>query len=412
MREGFVKDLRRALNHLYDPDFLGSSPLCSIFGLTGSDHRAIRLQRILEEAIAAGKPKTREPATSRQWHTYQLLAYRYLQQFSQRQVARQLNISVGQLAREQNAALQALALQIWERQGLVGDALMAAVSPSEATDSRSEPAALPNDLAWLAVPSAERVAEVSHTLRDVAAMMQPLFARYGAALEMDVPANLPALAVYPSALRQMLLNLLTDAAHGAQGGRVAVSAAEADWLVTLRILAVTERRAQLARADVAAPTLNSTQQLAALSGGSLVVTTEGASSTALLSLPSVERTPVLVVDDSRDHIRLLQRYVAGTRYRLFATEDPEQAVAMVEQTGARVVVLDIMMPKSDGWTVVQRLRSHPVAAGVPIVVCSIVPCEELALSLGADAFLPKPLTQERFLAMLACWTRPAAPAPP
>ena len=411
MREGFVQDLRRALNHLYDPDFLGRSPLCSLFNLKGAFNRPVRLQRLLEEGVAALKPKTRAPATARQWHLYELLAYRYLQQFSQREVARQLNISLGQLARDQNAALQALALHLWERYSLADDVPGAQGPLPDAANREPDPAALPNDLAWLAVPSPERVAEASQTLRDTAAMVQPLFARYGATLVLDVPANLPALAVYPSALRQMLLNLLTDAAHAAQGGRVCVTATEADWGVNLRVQAFAGPRAQCVAADAPSPSLNLTKQLVGLSGGSLTATVAGDSTTTLLCLPSVERTPILVVDDSSDHIQLLHRFAFGTRYRLFATEDPEQAIAMAEQTGARVVVLDIMMPRSDGWTVVQRLRAHPTTSGLPIIVCSIVPCEELALSLGASAFLPKPVSQEGFLAMLARWAGPPAPAP-
>jgi CheY-like chemotaxis protein len=65
-----------------------------------------------------------------------------------------------------------------------------------------------------------------------------------------------------------------------------------------------------------------------------------------------------------------------------------------------VIVLDVMMPRIDGWEMLGRLRSNRATSHVPVIVCTIMAQEELALSLGAAGFLKKPVTRQDFLAAL------------
>ncbi len=110
--------------------------------------------------------------------------------------------------------------------------------------------------------------------------------------------------------------------------------------------------------------------------------------------------PVLAIDDNTDTLQLLQRYTAGTQYRLIGTRDPEQALSLAEKLSPQIIVLDVMMPQVDGWKVLGRLQQHPLTGHIPIVVCTILAQEALALSLGASAFIRKPITRQEFLAAL------------
>jgi CheY-like chemotaxis protein len=56
-----------------------------------------------------------------------------------------------------------------------------------------------------------------------------------------------------------------------------------------------------------------------------------------------------------------------------------------------------MMPEIDGWSVLAQLRQHPLTSHVPIIICTILPQEELSLSLGANAFIRKPIARRIFL---------------
>jgi CheY-like chemotaxis protein len=60
----------------------------------------------------------------------------------------------------------------------------------------------------------------------------------------------------------------------------------------------------------------------------------------------------------------------------------------------------VMMPNVDGWELLGRLRQHPSTADIPVLVCTILPQETLALSLGASAFVRKPITRQVFLSAL------------
>lgn len=71
------------------------------------------------------------------------------------------------------------------------------------------------------------------------------------------------------------------------------------------------------------------------------------------------------------------------------------------------IILDVMLPSADGYEALQTLRSDPITASIPVVVCTVLKQRDLALALGATDFLAKPATQGALLAALArCWVSP------
>jgi len=76
------------------------------------------------------------------------------------------------------------------------------------------------------------------------------------------------------------------------------------------------------------------------------------------------------------------------------------AIALAEKLAPRTILLDVMMPEVDGWELLGRLSSHPVTADIPVVVCTILAQRDLALLMGASAFLRKPFTRGELLAVL------------
>ena len=110
--------------------------------------------------------------------------------------------------------------------------------------------------------------------------------------------------------------------------------------------------------------------------------------------------PVLVIDDNPDTLHMLQRYAVGTPYHVVTTRDPEQALSLAAECSAQVIVLDVMMPRVDGWRILAQLRQHVLTGNIPVVVCTILAQEEMALSLGASSFIRKPLTRAAFLTVL------------
>jgi CheY-like chemotaxis protein len=156
--------------------------------------------------------------------------------------------------------------------------------------------------------------------------------------------------------------------------------------------------------------LSMARQLAALSGARLELDAAPppARFTAWLTWPAVDLLPVLALDDNADALQLIQRCLSSSRYQCVGTADPARLPGLIEQARPVAILLDVMLPEVDGWELLGRLRENPRTAGIPVIVSTILPQEELALTLGAAAFLRKPLTRERLLAAL---DRVAAPPP-
>lgn len=397
--EQFLKHLRDALNHLYDPDRLRRSPLASIFDVADRFDTPSALQRILTEAIESLKPGVEEPPRSHSRQVYDLLMYRYVQQFSQQEVADQLGMSVRHLRREQRVALETLTYHLWEQYGLEKRLDEAA----EATAQVAEPDSIAgDDLAWLKDVPSDSPTDLSQMIPAVLELAQPLAARHDVRLETKLADNVSNLAVHPIALRQILLNLLTVAIHRASGRQVTVLALPEGLDVEIWVRVHPGQRDTPPSAGVndEGVSLDLACRLAEMCRCTLALSAEDETFGATLTLPAVEQLPVLAIDDNADTIQLMQRYTTGTRYRLLGTHDLEQALDLAEQFSPQIVVLDVMMPQLDGWEVLGRLRQHPLTSHTPIIVCTILPQEELALSLGASGFVRKPITRQSFLAAL------------
>jgi CheY-like chemotaxis protein len=84
---------------------------------------------------------------------------------------------------------------------------------------------------------------------------------------------------------------------------------------------------------------------------------------------------------------------------LFA-RDAQQAIAHMQNTRPYAIVLDLMMPQMDGWDLLQRFLTQPDTQTVPIIICSVLKQKDLALSLGATAFIEKPISEMLLLSTL------------
>lgn len=384
----FIRELRRVLRHLYDPDVLRNSPLRVLLPETRRDSPA-ELQALLSSAIEALKPASGTSSQSAAYRTYHTLSGRYLQQFSQSEVARGLGVSLRQLRRQDQLALRVLAERLWVSHHLDEwpEAAWTPVAATAAANTKQEHGR-EQELQWLERSEKPEVIALAELVGGLLRTIAPLAAAAAVELKVWVPEDLPHLLVPAGTLRQALLNLLSAAIHQAAGSRVTLAAKEADnGQLTIHIApAPPESSEELAMA----------RQLLSLMHGTLTVERDLLS----LALPHASRVTVLVIDDNADALELMQRYLAGTSYLFAGTRDPEQGLAMAASLRPCAIVLDIMLPGIDGWDLLGRLRAHPTLLGVPIIVSTILPQQKLALALGAAAFLRKPVGKADLLETL------------
>lgn len=409
--DGFLPWLRSALRHLYDPVALRDSPLVDVLGLAESADPASDLRHTLTRAIRSLQPEAEMPADTQMWRVYEVLLYRYVQRCSQLEVADQLGISIRHLGREERKALQVLADRL--RQQPKGQA-SAGQPPLEhaAASHEGGPCPIDNELAWLGGPAPEETVDLRQVLPATLDLVRPMARQHGVTLQVEPCPQSVRLAIHPVALRQILLSLLGVAIRQASGAGVSVWVRSLDWNVEVRVQCLGRAPAPEDSAEDTegiAASLEVTRRLIDTCGGRLTLGSEGARFLATATLPALEQLPVLVIDDNVNTLRLLQRYVSSSRYRLVAATNLEEGLALAREASPRVIVLDVMMPDLDGWEALGRLRQHPLTAGVPIVVCTILAEEELALSLGASGYVRKPVSREAFLSALDRQADPAAP---
>jgi len=407
----FVGDLRSALHYLYDPDQLRRSSLASLFGISGFD-AASALQRILTDAVEALQPPADEPPQSRAWRIYDALVYRYVRRFERDVVADQLGISGRQLRREQRAALEVLADYLWKQYGLAAKAeealnegalnegvlnpASAALASGEAAQAKAEAPA------WLRDLPPEKPGALRQVLQATLDLARPLSRQWTVRLEAALPEELHDLAVPQVALRHALLGLLGIAIPRTNDGCVTVSAVLADGMIELAIITAEPAAEGGPLTEREIESLDVARHLADAAGGALLFDAEHGTQpfSAKLTLPILERVSVLVVDDHADVLQLFERYVSGTRYCLTVTHEPKQALRLAQTLEPQIIVLDVMMPEVDGWELLAQLRQQPETADIAVIICTVLPQEALALGLGADAFLQKPVSQEGFLSTL------------
>ncbi len=403
--QAFVRELRRALWHYYDPNELRKSPLVRLLA-AGPRVDIASLRRALASAIEALKPQGRASRQSSAWRIYQTLSSRYLQQFSQAEVARDLGLSVRQMARQDALALQALAEYLWDRHQLLDkvDASWPACGqgPAEPTEADTQGLSPEQELQWAGTSLKAETISAQDLLQGLLETAQPLARTCGACLELNGAEYLPQLTVQRATARQALLNILAAAMRGSGGGDIVIDVEGDAQQLRVCIAPWVAHGASGSPSDDQAENVAMARHLLALSGGSAEVVSgrDGQCSLIRIVLQAVQQTPVLAIDDNVDALRLFERCLADTSYVCIAARDAQQALALAEKRPPQAIVLDVMLPEVDGWEVLARLREHPGMRGVPIVVCTILPQEELALALGATGFLRKPFSRTDLLAAL------------
>ena len=124
----------------------------------------------------------------------------------------------------------------------------------------------------------------------------------------------------------------------------------------------------------------------------------------MLVSSSFGSTPlVLVVDDDQNSRQGIAEYLLGAGYRVSEAADGPEALGKALRRRPDIVLLDLAIPKLDGWTVARTLKADPGLASVPVIAFSAFdyPNERArAADAGCDAFLAKPCALDQLLEII------------
>jgi PAS domain S-box-containing protein len=278
--------------------------------------------------------------------------------------------------------------------------------------------------------------------RDVLQETRPLVGEKAITLRLEAPGAALEIDGDETRVRQILTNLVANAIKYTAAGSVTVRIREdedADIGSVVRVAVVdtgpgideTDRLRlfqRFSRLDTDATHreggtglgLSLSQELARMHGGRIDVASDGVSgSEFVLTLPTGWRpardlagvgtgaggdsgaVTILCVDDEPDVLTMLQRTLEDAGYRVVLASSCEEALAQAAASQPDLVCLDLGLPDSDGFAVVDGLRAHPALARVPVVIVAAAHEERRAIEGGARRYVLKPIDPAALLTTVA-----------
>ncbi len=274
---------------------------------------------------------------------------------------------------------------------------------------------------------------------EAASTVDSLVRRRGNTLVLDVAADAGAMRTDIVKLRQCLFNLLSNAAKFTENGRITLAVRRealpgGDWLTfAVRDTGIGMTPEQLARlfqrftqADETTTRqfggtglgLALSRAFAQLLGGDVAVdSTHGQGTCFTLRLPAepegatataaeppwtvpVDRDLVLVIDDEAAQRELMTRFLERRGYAVLTAANGRAGLELARMALPRVILLDVMMPEMDGWSVLAALKQDEATTAIPVVMVSFVADLAMTEALGAADALPKPVDWAKLEATL------------
>ncbi len=269
-------------------------------------------------------------------------------------------------------------------------------------------------------------------------MLRDRAAEQGVALTLEVATELGPVQADELKLRQVVVNLVSNAVKFTpDGGSVAIDARPvgSDLVVTVRdtgsgiaeeeherIFEAFQRGGRGVRTTTEGTGLGLTlsRRIVELHGGRIWMESRvGEGSTFRFSIPqepatagapAVKRGPlstapavghVLVVEDDRRSADLVKVYLEDAGYEVTVGRDGIEGLQLARELEPVAVILDILLPRLDGWNFLAELKRDAATSAIPVVIVSMLDERGAGFALGAADYLVKPVDRDELLGALA-----------
>jgi len=285
---------------------------------------------------------------------------------------------------------------------------------------------------------------------DVVKTIEMLAGKNGNSIVLECPAGTGSMHADQIRVRQVLLNLMSNANKFTKNGTVSVTVRREaregrDWIaVAVADTGIGMTPEQVSRlfndfvqADASTTRkyggtglgLAISRRLCQMMGGEINVTSEpGKGSTFLMSLPAesgavLAVTPtrpaaalpademprgsvVLVIDDDQSVLDLTERFLTRKGFKVVTASDGHEGLRLARELHPAAITLDVLMPQLDGWTVLAAIKGDPELADIPVILMTIIDDRTRGYALGATEYLIKPVNREKLTGVLraACGT--------
>ena len=393
--------LHEALVHLHDPEYQPQEATCIVVGCAPG-HRAETVQNTLISILTELAPADGAAGTGRGERPYEVLYARFVLQLTQEETSERLHLSLRTVQREQARGIHMLLSWLRERAELVSTMPDDGFArPSQAANWRGQ---LRREVGLLQRYDQDSQGRVGEVLANVIPLVQKGTTQAsGSVIIEDTIPDAPV-AVHPSTLRQILLMAVSALTQvGSDEAPVVIRFGKDNDRMEIIISGMTADGAD-------APDTALLHELVETAGASMRVERGlGRASIAIvvpLGEASTDSTIVLAVDDNPDLVSLYQSYCEGTQYEIVHVWDPRRVFEAVETHRPQILLLDVLLPGVDGWDLLLDLHANELTRDLPVIVCSVITNEDLALALGASFCLQKPVWRPQLIDAFARALKP------
>lgn len=294
--------------------------------------------------------------------------------------------------------------------------------------------------------------EIAAIIEESVTTTLPFAARNDNRLNVRYDEQLGSMLADQTRVRQVILNLLSNACKFTEKGEISVQATRdivdgRDWLslsVSDTGIGMTEEQIarlfrEFSQADPSTTRkyggtglgLAISRRLCHHMGGDIsVVSTPGKGSSFTVRLPmspdskgnggtrryqsavagvaESRSNTVLVVDDDPTVREMMQRYLSREGFHVVTAADGDEGLRIAREIVPSVITLDVVMPDKDGWDVLRLLKSDDALSGIPVVMLTIIDERNKGYALGASDYVVKPVEREQLLSILEKYRAPDA----
>ena len=276
--------------------------------------------------------------------------------------------------------------------------------------------------------------EIAPLIEDVQSTVTPLVRQNGNRLAVVIGPGVRQIETDKTKLRQNLFNLLSNATKFTKEGTVELSVTRDEDSLSFAVrdegIGMTpEQQSRLFQAFVQADSsttrnyggtglgLAIVKQFTEMLGGSIAVASEpGKGSTFTLTMPvaypggdkgaaaepetTASAPCILIVDDDPQSLRHIGDLVEAEGYGILTAGNAEGGLALARRHRTAAIVLDVIMPERDGWSVLRELKEDPDLCSIPVILATVVSDRDMGLAFGATDHLIKPVDPKLLAARL------------
>ncbi len=107
--------------------------------------------------------------------------------------------------------------------------------------------------------------------------------------------------------------------------------------------------------------------------------------------PFPQKGKILIIDDDINFLDLIDRRLSKEGYLVFTANNGKSGLIKANKLVPDIIILDIVMPDMDGWTVYKKLKTTPLLSQIPVIIVTIGDYEKMAKDFGVVDFLAKPI---------------------